>query len=105
MRSMIIGLLGLATAAGLGVVALAANQGWPEQLTNAIVPHQEHRIGPAEVVSRTPSAEAERRAVSTSAAPGVPGPRAAASPVAAPAPDTEVSQPGGGPEVDASPSP
>lgn len=100
-RSMIIGLLGLATAAGLGLVAIASNQGWPENITHAIIPRQEHHVGPAEVVSRTPLAEGAEHAAA--ARPGT----AIADEGGSTGADGAggVSQPGGGLTVDEAPVP
>jgi len=56
MRSMIFALLGTVTAAGLGLVAIAANQGWPENFANAIVGPAKTQVAPAQVVSKPPTA-------------------------------------------------
>jgi hypothetical protein len=57
LRSTSFALCGAATAVGLGLVALAANQGWPGVLDNAIPPIPREGVQSARIAARPPGGD------------------------------------------------
>jgi len=109
LRSTSFALCGAATAVGLGLVALAANQGWPGVLDNAIPPIPREGVQGAQIVARPPGgnrgkAASNTRSARVSARPILNGSSPAPGSPSGPDRHLAVSSPGSGSPVAAPPN-